>query len=149
MPETEQYHETNCNYCEESTDCEKHVCDFCDTCEGVIFYFGDELDFDLCPECLTKLQFQLQKGLIRLDQGLKQPTYQDDNEKLKVIRKNITESERQEVFDRDNWQCVICGSIEYLQVDHKFPFARGGTTQIDNLQTLCKDCNSKKRDKLH
>jgi len=61
---------------------------------------------------------------------------------------------RFQVMQRDNFRCVICGRAPathtglVLQVDHKTPWARGGPTVIDNLQTLCKDCNSGKSDLL-
>lgn len=35
-------------------------------------------------------------------------------------------------------------SLEKLTVDHKKPYSRGGTDDIDNLQCLCSKCNIKK-----
>jgi 5-methylcytosine-specific restriction endonuclease McrA len=32
-----------------------------------------------------------------------------------------------------------------LEVDHKVPVAQGGSDALDNLQTLCVDCNRGKR----
>ena len=69
-------------------------------------------------------------------------------EKIIVARNTITEAERKEIFDRDNWQCVKCGNTKYLQIDHIFPFSKGGETKMDNLQTLCKICNSKKHNNI-
>ena len=135
----------NCQELEEGY-CTRYECNCCGTCEGELYFFGDELDFSLCSACLILIQAQIQKGLEKNEQY---PTLNKIPEQLTILRKSISEDERQKVFDRDNWQCTICGSTEYLQVDHKFPFARGGTTQFDNLQTLCRNCNSKKRDKLH
>ena len=48
--------------------------------------------------------------------------------------------------------CACCGK-KYsnrlqLQVDHIIPLNRGGKTTLDNLQILCRSCNSKKGDKL-
>lgn len=44
--------------------------------------------------------------------------------------------------------CVKCGEKEYagnaLTIDHKVPVSKGGTNNIDNLQPLCKRCNSSK-----
>ena len=57
------------------------------------------------------------------------------------------------VLKRDNFRCVKCGrspssnhAIE-LEVDHIKPVAKGGTNNIENLQTLCKDCNQGKKDR--
>lgn len=51
------------------------------------------------------------------------------------------------VMKRDSFKCCICGrspattqGLE-LHVDHIIPWSKGGETTIDNLQTLCSDCN--------
>ena len=59
-------------------------------------------------------------------------------------RKPIPKSVREEVFKRDNYRCVMCGSTKNLEVDHDESLANGGTNHIDNLQTLCRDCNRRK-----
>lgn len=59
---------------------------------------------------------------------------------------------RFQVFKRDNFRCVKCGrspaitpDVE-LHIDHIKPYSKGGETMLDNLQTLCKDCNIGKSD---
>jgi len=58
------------------------------------------------------------------------------------------------VIMRDDCKCCICGSSPAstsglkLHVDHKIPWAEGGETVLENLQTLCKDCNLGKGDVL-
>ena len=54
---------------------------------------------------------------------------------------------RFKVIQRDNHKCCICGrspattpGLE-LQVDHIIPWSKGGETTMDNLQTLCRECN--------
>ena len=59
-------------------------------------------------------------------------------------RKPIPKSVREEVFKRDNYCCVKCGSTKNIEVDHDESLANGGTDHIDNLQTLCRDCNRRK-----
>jgi 5-methylcytosine-specific restriction endonuclease McrA len=56
------------------------------------------------------------------------------------------------VMRRDAFRCCHCGrsppndpTIE-LHVDHKVPWANGGETIYENLQTLCFDCNIGKSD---
>ena len=39
---------------------------------------------------------------------------------------------------------MICGSTEDLQIDHIIPVIDHGTNDADNLQVLCKLCNSSK-----
>lgn len=54
---------------------------------------------------------------------------------------------RIKVLDRDSFKCVFCGRSPAtdtgvkLHIDHKTPFSRGGKSTIDNLQTLCQECN--------
>ncbi len=54
---------------------------------------------------------------------------------------------RARVFERDDWECVYCGSSEDLVCDHLWPISRGGTNEIGNLVTACSDCNADKRAK--
>lgn len=61
---------------------------------------------------------------------------------------NIPEEMRQEIFERDGFACVECSSEDYLQCDHIHPVSRGGETSLDNLQTLCRVCNARKRDRV-
>jgi hypothetical protein len=51
---------------------------------------------------------------------------------------------RRKVFQKDNYRCVSCGTTYNLTVDHIIPVVHGGSSDPDNLQTLCKSCNCKK-----
>ena len=62
-------------------------------------------------------------------------------------RKTIPNYIRFQVFKRDRFTCQYCGrSGVELEVDHIQPLASGGTNDLDNLITACKDCNRGKRD---
>lgn len=63
-------------------------------------------------------------------------------------RPRIPANIRRMVFERDAYRCVKCSSYTRLCVDHRHPFSLGGSSEPDNLQTLCWDCNSKKGNKL-
>ncbi len=52
------------------------------------------------------------------------------------------------VFSKDGYACRKCKSQVELTVDHIRPVALGGGNEIENLQTLCKRCNSSKGKKL-
>jgi 5-methylcytosine-specific restriction endonuclease McrA len=51
---------------------------------------------------------------------------------------------RAAVMERDGYRCVKCSAAGPLAIDHIFPWSRGGEDTLDNLQVLCKPCNSKK-----
>lgn len=59
-------------------------------------------------------------------------------------RKKISKTLRFEVFKRDSFKCQYCGrgiDETILEVDHITPVAEGGTNDIFNLITSCRDCN--------
>jgi hypothetical protein len=60
----------------------------------------------------------------------------------------VSEHVRQDVFDRDGRKCVECGSTENLSLDHIVPRTSGGGHGKENLQTLCRRCNSSKNNRL-
>ncbi len=77
-----------------------------------------------------------------------------NNTNLKAIKsnRNINLRLRFLVMKRDDFKCCLCGrspattkGLE-LQVDHIKPWSKGGETIINNLQTLCRDCNLGKSD---
>jgi hypothetical protein len=65
-------------------------------------------------------------------------------------RKPISKKTRFEVFKRDSFACQYCGKKApdvLLVIDHIEPVAKGGTNDILNLITSCRDCNSGKADR--
>lgn len=62
----------------------------------------------------------------------------------KYSKGKIGSSVRLKVFERDDYKCRHCGTSKELRVDHVHPERLGGTLALDNLQTLCARCNSKK-----
>ncbi len=63
-------------------------------------------------------------------------------------KNNISNKIRQIVFERDLYRCVSCATHLQLSVDHIIPESLGGSSDIDNLQTLCLPCNLNKGQKL-
>ena len=81
---------------------------------------------------------------------LQQPT--NKTETIHKTKRDINLRTRFLVMKRDNFKCCMCGrspattpGLE-LHIDHIKPWAKGGETVIDNLQTLCSDCNLGKSD---
>ncbi len=56
----------------------------------------------------------------------------------------ISDPVRARVLVRDGGRCRRCGSARNLELDHIIPLSRGGNSDEENLQTLCKRCNRKK-----
>lgn len=59
---------------------------------------------------------------------------------------------RMAVMKRDKFRCVLCGrtpandSAAALEIDHVIPWSKGGQSVMENLQTLCSECNNGKSD---
>lgn len=66
------------------------------------------------------------------------------NPKPRPKKAIISRRLRNEIFARDNYTCRYCGSDDELTVDHIYPESKGGTREPENLQTLCRSCNSRK-----
>lgn len=63
----------------------------------------------------------------------------------RVGRERIPNRVRHAVFQKDGYRCRECNRSKedgaILEIDHIVPVAKGGTNDISNLQTLCKECN--------
>ena len=53
----------------------------------------------------------------------------------------LTESMRETVKERDDYNCVRCAEGAELEVHHIVPIAQGGVTNLSNLATLCENCH--------
>lgn len=59
-------------------------------------------------------------------------------------KEQIPNNLRWAVWERDNFTCLNCGSRKNLTIDHIYPESKGGKLTMENSQTLCKPCNSRK-----
>lgn len=58
---------------------------------------------------------------------------------------------RRQIFQRDDFKCVLCGQGPpevAIEADHKIPYSRGGSSVLENGQTLCFRCNRGKYTKM-
>ena len=67
-------------------------------------------------------------------------------------RKALPDRLRAEVFRRDAYRCVDCGSTAKdgteLHAHHIIPVSKGGKNELSNLATNCDRCNLGKSDKI-
>lgn len=75
------------------------------------------------------------------------PNTSRKNVKLHSTKRSISWRLRFVIMRRDNFKCTICGKSPasdsgiILHIDHIHPWAKGGETIPENLQTLCSKCN--------
>lgn len=80
-----------------------------------------------------------------LDHALDRKTKRTSDRRKK--RKDISPRRRYTVLTRDEFRCVLCGASPrtskevQLHIDHIIPVSKGGSNSIDNLRTLCAECN--------
>ncbi len=66
-------------------------------------------------------------------------------------RKPISLRKRFFVMKRDEFACSRCGASGHgvrLEIHHQIPFSKGGSDSLDNLRTLCFDCNRGQRNDM-
>ena len=65
---------------------------------------------------------------------------------IRMIYKNKVPYSKRNIFVRDNFTCVYCGTKAKvkLTIDHVIPKSRGGKSDFDNCVASCRPCNLKK-----
>lgn len=59
-------------------------------------------------------------------------------------KRKLSAGTRTRIMERDEYRCRHCGTHRDLAVDHVVAEANGGSDDDENLQTLCRSCNSSK-----
>lgn len=111
---------------------------------GALEAFINYINIDYCNEELIEIDKETgQQTKTDVNEGdiIRHETKRDINLRLRFL-----------VMKRDNFKCCICGAspakdptVE-LHIDHIIPWAKGGETVMENLQTLCSKCNLGKSD---
>lgn len=100
---------------------------------------------------ITKEQFMVRFPLTELLRQSRVPrrSFTPTRKRSKSKRRAISKKLRLLILERDGYRCCLCGRTAKetkLEVDHKVPVAKGGTDSLNNLWTLCIDCNRGKSD---
>lgn len=113
-----------------------------------IVLFGIETVFDMFWREHKKAKRERDRAKKREKRRLE---YQDRRMANDAEHAKVTRAMRYDVLRRDGFHCVRCGRGREdgvkLHVDHMVPVSRGGKSVMDNLQTLCEDCNCGKGNK--
>ncbi len=78
---------------------------------------------------------------------LEELSYSQRRHRLVTTRGKHSQKEWRELKEKYLYTCLCCKKQEpnvKLTKDHIIPLALGGSNKIDNIQPLCKSCNSKK-----
>lgn len=92
-----------------------------------------------CQNEEVKSEPEIQAGGLHKPKGMSEIQVEE--------KRNIPMKLRYRVLTRDSYKCVLCGRSPAthvgisLHIDHINPFSQGGKTQLDNLRTLCDECN--------
>jgi 5-methylcytosine-specific restriction endonuclease McrA len=65
-------------------------------------------------------------------------------EQLPTRNRYIPAEVKRSVWKRAQGKCLSCKSTFGLEYDHVRPFAKGGASNFENLQLLCRNCNQRK-----
>ncbi len=68
---------------------------------------------------------------------------------IRTIYRTKVPFSKKNVMIRDDFICQYCGTHKNkLTIDHIIPVSKSGKSSFENCVAACKDCNSKKGDKL-
>jgi len=69
------------------------------------------------------------------------------SKRYSLARASITKEDWTTLLKNFGDKCLSCGSKDNLTKDHVIPLSKGGSMGIENIQPLCRSCNSIKGDK--
>jgi hypothetical protein len=124
-----------------------------DNTEGRIPDDADQIAFRLrlpVKDVRQALQTLEQSGFLLRDDAA---SHDDDGAPLsaQIAARNgfgsrhISDVTKRFVWERDQGKCQHCQSTDSLEFDHVHPVSKGGNSEPENVQLLCRPCNRKKR----
>ena len=68
--------------------------------------------------------------------------------RLRGLTEHFTQQQWLALKKNFNYRCAHCRRRTKLTVDHIIPLSKNGVDTIDNIQPLCKSCNTRKLDRI-
>ncbi|HOJ05867.1 MAG TPA: DEAD/DEAH box helicase family protein [Bacteroidota bacterium] len=102
-----------------------------------VFYYNYEMFKTQYDACVNRI-------LLRKHQRNEFPSIEVVAKRSSVVKPKEPSLElKEQVKRRDGYRCLCCGESakRALEIDHIAPAYYGGENSIENLQTLCGDCN--------
>lgn len=96
----------------------------------------DELMAKVCKLALEKTDAQ--------NRAVMKPRATKPAASAKPKSRYISAALKREVRADAQGKCQNCNSTFGLEIDHIFPFTKGGTNSKENLRLLCRNCNQRK-----
>ncbi len=127
---------------------ENHICV---TCNNII-YDGEpriiKNESHICSNCVIELIPDIYRmgGCGGIQHLLFRDCLESEWNRTRRISLRRYRGLLERLLHKYNFSCVNCGCKDKakLTIDHIKPVAKGGTDKENNLQILCKSCNSKK-----
>ena len=104
----------------------------------------NQKELDLVMKELIKFKF-VEEGKYELKGSEDMSMNERIRETNGFASRYIKNETKTEVLVRDNHKCQSCGSDKKLEFDHIVPVSKGGSSEANNLQLLCRSCNRSKR----
>ncbi|MCW8040061.1 HNH endonuclease [Acinetobacter entericus] len=116
------------------------ICQYCQEDYAVDYYYKINPMVVLCNRCADLILNVVHKA--QYGRFVSWP--ENIKPERKYSKKQIGIKLRLQVYERDGFKCVTCGVQQNLTLDHIKPESKGGESTFENLQTMCKSCNSSK-----
>lgn len=108
--------------------------------------YAEHKDRTLDPAALeAQIADIIQNPEVRKPQGAYAYVLTRDPKHLNL--RTFSDADRQRSYEAQNGRCVICGDqfeLDRMDADHIEPWSKGGRTEPDNCQMLCRACNRAK-----